>query len=256
MCEALPPTLEKNIMDLGGYVAICRYIVFWHLGPHFGVLVALWKTLWRLFSTLGDLGAPFCHPWGSVVAPGGPFCHPWRTFGRLFVGLEWPWGSIVVSLGSIWAPLGHFGSLSGKRCEKCHKWTSNWTSKWDGFRCIFDIFIILWVLWRELGGHLFLGIFLAVFSGIPGSGIWSWPQFLLCQTHITYLGADTAFLSLWFHRASILEAAGLLLSVFWSPLRALAACVVATMYLSTDHMRGLKWHSRGKISKPLGGQEG
>jgi hypothetical protein len=24
----------------------------------------------------------------------------------------------VVSLGSIWAPLGHFGSLSGKRCEK------------------------------------------------------------------------------------------------------------------------------------------
>ena len=28
MCEALPPTLEKNIMDLGGYMAICRYIVF------------------------------------------------------------------------------------------------------------------------------------------------------------------------------------------------------------------------------------
>jgi hypothetical protein len=77
-----------------------------------------WATLWRLFSTLGDLGAPFCHPWGSVVAPGGPFCHPWTTFGRLFVDLEWPWGSIVVSLGSIWAPLGHFGSLSGKRCEK------------------------------------------------------------------------------------------------------------------------------------------
>ena len=24
----------------------------------------------------------------------------------------------MVSLGSIWAPLGHFGSLSGKRCEK------------------------------------------------------------------------------------------------------------------------------------------
>ena len=70
-------------------------------------------------------------------------------------------------------PVGHFGSLSGKRCEKGHKWTSNWTSKWDGFRYIFDIFIILWVLWRELGGHLFLGIFLAVFSGIPGSGIWS-----------------------------------------------------------------------------------
>jgi hypothetical protein len=28
MCGALPPTLEKKIMDLGGYVAIRRYIVF------------------------------------------------------------------------------------------------------------------------------------------------------------------------------------------------------------------------------------
>ena len=26
-------------------------------------------------------------------------------------------------------PVGHFGSLSGKRYEKGHKWTSNWSSK-------------------------------------------------------------------------------------------------------------------------------
>ena len=78
---------------------------------------------------------------------------------------------MVVSLGSIWAPLGHFGSLSGERCEKAYNLTSKWTSKWDGFRYIFDLFIILRVLWRELGGHLFLGIFLAMFSERPGSGI-------------------------------------------------------------------------------------
>ena len=71
----------------GLFVSMCACLFFWHLGAHFGVLVALWKTLWRLSSTLGDLGAPFCHPWGSVVAPGGPFCHPWSTFGRLFVDL-------------------------------------------------------------------------------------------------------------------------------------------------------------------------
>ena len=38
MCEALPPTLEKNIMDLGGYMAICRYIVFWAPGATFECL--------------------------------------------------------------------------------------------------------------------------------------------------------------------------------------------------------------------------
>jgi len=45
-----------------------------------------------------------------------------------------------------------------------------------------------------------------------------------------HLEADTDFLSLWFHQASILEAAGLFFSVFWSPLRALAASAVATHF--------------------------
>ena len=45
MCEALPPTLEKNVMDLGGYVAICRYIVF--LAPG--------ATFYGLSGTLEDL---------------------------------------------------------------------------------------------------------------------------------------------------------------------------------------------------------
>ena len=31
MCEALPPTLEKNTMNLAGYMSICRYIVFWRV---------------------------------------------------------------------------------------------------------------------------------------------------------------------------------------------------------------------------------
>ena len=90
------------------------------------------------------------------------------------------------------------------------------------FGTSFNIFIILRVSWRELGGHLFLCIFLVVFSGIPGSGIWSWPPFLLCQTHITYLGADTDFL---------------LFLVFLNPLRALAASAVATHF----------WHHFGSI---------
>ena len=49
MCEALPPTLEKNIMDLGGYVAICRYIVF--LAPR--------ATFWCLSGTWEDLVVSF-----------------------------------------------------------------------------------------------------------------------------------------------------------------------------------------------------
>ena len=35
MCEALPPTLEKKIKNLRGYMAICRYIVFLAPGATF-----------------------------------------------------------------------------------------------------------------------------------------------------------------------------------------------------------------------------
>ena len=72
---------------------------------------------------------------------------------------------------------------------------SNWSSKWDDLQYIFDIFFTLWVLLRELGGDWFLRVLLAVFCGSPESGIWIRPQFLPCQTHITYLGAESDFLS-------------------------------------------------------------
>ena len=69
-------------------------------------------------------------------------------------------------------PVGHFGSLSGKRCETNHKWRSNWSSKWDVFQYIFDICFTLWVLLRELGGDWFLGVRFATSCGSSESGIW------------------------------------------------------------------------------------
>ena len=49
MCEALPPTLEKNTVDPGGYMSICRYIVFW--APR--------ATFWCLSGSLDGLVASF-----------------------------------------------------------------------------------------------------------------------------------------------------------------------------------------------------
>ena len=135
----------------------------WHFGIPCDVFLALWVTLGLRFVILG---APLWHPGVHFV-----------TLGVHLGGFLWIWGDLGAPLWYPWAPFGHpWGTLAHfleKGVKKGHKWTSNWTSKWDGFRYIFDIFIILRVLWRELGGHLFLGIFLAVFSGIPGSGIWS-----------------------------------------------------------------------------------
>ena len=106
MCEALPPTLEKNTMDLGGYMSICRSIFlfvflakrvggqnkvalgkaeqvsvvfeqffpnvrfdclfFWHLGLHFGVLVALWQPCGVFLGLWVTLGLQ-CGTRGSIL---------------------------------------------------------------------------------------------------------------------------------------------------------------------------------------------
>ena len=136
MCEALPPTLEKNTMDLGGYMSICRYIVFWHLGPYFGVLVAFWRALWCLFSTWCDLGAPLWNPgvhfvtlgtylggflwiWGDL---GAPLWHPWAPFGH-----PWgPFGCLLITFGCGPGPL---WPLVGKRLEKDNENDRNWEPK-------------------------------------------------------------------------------------------------------------------------------
>ena len=181
MCEALPPTLEKNTMDLGGYMSICRYIFlfvflakrvggqnkvelgkaeqvsvvfeqffpnvrfdclfFWHLGPHFGVLVALWKTLWRLFRTLGDLGAPVWHPVVHFVTlgahlggflwilgdPRAPLWHPGPPFGH-------PWGPFLCLWSTFGCGPGPLWPLFGKRLEKGSENDRNWEPKYRHFR--------------------------------------------------------------------------------------------------------------------------
>ena len=62
------------------------------------------------------------------------------------------------------APVGHFSPLSGNKYEKSSQIDLQLDLQMKWFSVNFHVFIILWVLWRELGGHLFLGIFLAVFS--------------------------------------------------------------------------------------------
>ena len=125
-------------------------------------------------------------------------------------------------------PVGHFGSLSGKRCEKCHKWTSNWTSKWDGFRYIFDIFIlgVMAGAWRTLvAGYFSCSVF------------WdSGKRNMLLTTVFTVPNAHHIFGS----RHSLSEfvvpsgihfgGCWIVFFVFWSLLRALVASAVATHF--------------------------
>ena len=135
----------------------------WHFGRPCCVFLALWVTLGLRFVILG---APLWHLGVHFV-----------TLGEHLGGFLWVWSDLGAPSCYPWAPLGHpWGTLAHfleKGVKKFHKLTSNWISKWDDFQYILNICIFLKVLWRELGGHLFLGIFLAVFSGIPGSGIWS-----------------------------------------------------------------------------------
>ena len=67
-------------------------------------------------------------------------------------------------------PVGHFGSLSGKRYETNHKWKSKSSSEWDVLQYIFEMCFTLWVLLRELGGDWFLGVLFATSYGMSESG--------------------------------------------------------------------------------------
>ena len=73
------------------------YRFFWHFGPHFGVLVALGKTLWCLFSTSGvTLGLGL-----RLVILGAPVWHPWVHFVTLGIQLKgflWIWGDLGAPL--------------------------------------------------------------------------------------------------------------------------------------------------------------
>ena len=118
---------------------ICRYVgisFFGHLGPHFGVLVVLWMALWRLFSTLGDLGASLWHPGVHFVTlgahlggflwilgdPRAPLWHPWAPFGH-------PWGPF----GCLWSTFGCGPGppwpLLGNGLEKGSEKDRNWEPK-------------------------------------------------------------------------------------------------------------------------------
>ena len=95
------------------------------------------------------------------------------TRGSYFDTRELHFGSFLDLRDRPVKPVKDFGSLSGKRCEKMSQIDLQLDLQMGRFSVHFQYFFFLRVLWRELGGHLFLGIFLAVLSGIPGSGIWS-----------------------------------------------------------------------------------
>ena len=190
MCGALPPTLEKHIRFTPGD---SRSIFLRPAGCIWTPLGALSRTVRpiRFHFPECDFWSVFSRPAGCIWTPSGAIL---MTRGPYFDTRALHFGSFLELRARPAEPVGHFGSLSGKRCEKGHKWRSNWSSKWHVFRYIFNIFIILLVLLRELGGDWFLGVLFAVFCGSPESGIWIRPQFLLCQTHITYLEAGPDFL--------------------------------------------------------------
>ena len=72
------------VVSLFVYSVGWLFLCFGSFGPHFGVLVALCGSFWCLFCTLGDLGAPFGHPWTPYGHPWAPFGHPWGPFSGLF----------------------------------------------------------------------------------------------------------------------------------------------------------------------------
>ena len=100
-------------------------------------------------------------PLGATLMLGGPY---FDTLGLHFSGF------LEIRARPV-EPVGHFGSLCGKRCEKYPKWRSNWSSKWHVFRYMFHTCIILWVVFRELGEDWFLYDLFVTFCGSLESGI-------------------------------------------------------------------------------------
>jgi hypothetical protein len=110
------------------FVCICVLLCLVPLATQFGVLLSLWEGCWCLFSTLGDLGAPFGHPgvpFGHPLGTLGCIWAPWAPFGRHLDAIWAPLGSIWASLGAILGSLYHFGvgpwtplATSGQQARK------------------------------------------------------------------------------------------------------------------------------------------
>ena len=116
-----------------------------------------------------DFGSIFLGPAGCIRTHSAAIL---MTRGPYFETHELLFGSFVELLARPAEPVGHFGLLSGKGCEKSQKMKSIWRSKRDVLQHIFDVCFTLWVLLRELGGDWFLGVRFATSCGSSGSGIW------------------------------------------------------------------------------------
>ena len=103
-------------------------IAFWSSGPG---LRSQWCTL-----------AHFLEKCPKNVTNGSPRGTIFLTRGPYFDTRGLYFGSFVDFRSRPAEPVGHFGSLAGKRNEKGHKSKSNWSSKWDGF-CICSIILLL-----------------------------------------------------------------------------------------------------------------
>ena len=86
-----------------------------------------------------DFGSIFLGPAGCIRTLSAAIL---MTQGPYFETHELFFGSFLELRARPAKPVGHFGSLSGKRSEKSHKWRSNWRSKWDIFNT-FSIFVLL-----------------------------------------------------------------------------------------------------------------
>ena len=106
---------------LVGCLCLCVLACFFAPWGTFWCCSGTLKGLWRLCSTLGDLGAPLWYL-------GPPVCHPWVHFGVFVVLLETSgehFGTLGLHLGALlppWGraldPLGHFWAKAPKQVFK------------------------------------------------------------------------------------------------------------------------------------------
>ena len=120
---------------LFGWLVVCVCVcllVFWHLGAHFGFVVALCGALWRLCGTWVTLGL-HCGTLGLQLgtrgAHFGVFLALWGTFGGHLGALGLHLGTLGLHVGALLALLGvaldPFGHFWGKGSKKVPKVTEN-----------------------------------------------------------------------------------------------------------------------------------
>ena len=78
------------------------FLCFGSFGPHFSVLVALCGSFWCLFCTLGDLGAPFGHPWTRFEHRLGTLGLHLGTLGVHVRGFVALWGGPLDTFSHFW----------------------------------------------------------------------------------------------------------------------------------------------------------